>query len=171
MLMLISGKISAEENNTNSIIRAGTFIKVINLAEFSSLTADIGDKVTFMNIQDMFVYETKVIPENTKVYGEIEDVLEPIEGRDGAIKVKIIKMITPDKKLYKVKGHIYTDNDNYLGGKQTMPVYYRKVPHYTQAMRPMLQAAPISIPEMGKHTVIKPGAELFVILEEDIKAK
>ncbi len=169
--MFVALKSYAQEQDIDVKLRAGTFLKVINLAEFSTLTSDIDDEAVFMNTQDMYVYETNVIPENTKIYGEVEDVLEPMEGRDGAIKVKIIKMITPDKKVYKIKGHIYTDNDNYLGGKQTLPVYYRKVPHYTQRIRPILKAVPLNVPEMGKHTVIKPGAELFVILEEDITAK
>ena len=119
----------------------------------------------------MYVYETNAIPENTKIYGEIEDVLEPVQGRDGAIKISIHKMITPDRKVYKVKGHIYSDNDNYVGGKQTTATYYRKVPHYIEGFKPILQAAPLDILEMGKHTIIKPGAELFVILEENVTLK
>ncbi len=171
ILIFVSLEIKAEEITQEQTLRAGTFIKVINLAEFSTLTSDIDDEVIFLNTQDMYLYETNIIPENTKIYGEVEDVLEPVEGRDGAIKIKITKMITPDKKVYKIKGHIYSDNGNYLGGKETLPVYYRKVPHYTQRLRPMLKAVPLNVPEMGKHTVIKPGAELFVIIEEDIKAK
>lgn len=152
-------------------LRAGTFVKIMTREEFSTLTADIGDEVTFINTSDMYVYETNAIPQGTIFYGEVEDVLEPIEGRDGAIKVYIYKMITPDKKVYKIKGHIYGENDNYIGGKQTPPTYYRKVPHYNKRMKPMLQAAPLNIYDMGKHTVVMPGSELFLILEEDIILK
>ncbi len=163
--------ISANETNANYKIRKGTFVKVIVPIEFSTLTSDIEDEIWFINSQDMYIYETKVIPENTKFYGEIEDLREPVQGRDGAIKIKINKMITPDKRVYKIKGHIYSDNDNYLGGKQTSTVYYRKVPHYSQRLKPFLQAAPLNVLEMGRHTVIKPGAELFLIIEEDIEVK
>ena len=152
-------------------IRGGTFVKVIPLTEISTLTSDIGDEVVFHNLSDMYVYETNAIPENTKLYGEIEDVLEPVQGRDGAIKISIHKMITPDRKVYKVKGHIYSDNDNYVGGNKTTATYYRKVPHYIEGFKPILQAAPLDILEMGKHTIIKPGAELFVILEENVILK
>lgn len=152
-------------------IRAGTFLKVMNLAEFSTLVADEDDELVFLNTQDMYLYETNIIPENTKIYGTVEDILEPVAGRDGAIKIAIYKMITPDRKVYRVKGHIYSSNDNYLGGKQTEPIYYRKVPYYNDRMRPMLKVAPLDVLEMGKHTVVLPGAELFVILEEDVIAK
>lgn len=152
-------------------IREGTFAKVMTRDEFSTLTADIGDEVTFINTQDMYVYETNAIPENTVFFGEIEDVREPVEGKDGALKISIYKMITPDKKVYRLSGHIYSENDNYIGGKNTGSVYYQKVPHYVKGLRPMLQVAPLNVYDMGKHTVVRPGAELFVIFEKDVIIK
>ena len=166
-----ASNIYAKEAKENLKIKEGTFIKVMVPIEFSTLTSDVGDEVWFINIQDMYIYETNVIPENTKIYGEIEDLLEPVQGRDGAIKIQINKMITPDKKVYKVKGHIYSENDNYLGGKETSAVYYKKVPHYSQKLKPFLQVAPLNVLEMGRHTVVKPGAELFLIIEEDLEVK
>lgn len=153
------------------VLRAGTFFKVINLSEISTLMADIDDEVMFLNTQDMYIYETNAIPANTKVYGEVEDVLEPVQGRDGAIKIRIYKLITPDKKVYRVNGHLYSADDNYLGGRYTQAVYYRRTPHYVQGFRGMLHATPTNILEQGKHTVIMPGAELFVILEENMILK
>ena len=161
----------AEEGEIVQKIRAGSFAKVMNQAEFSTLTADIGDEVTFINTQDMYVYETKAIPENTVFYGEIEDVREPIEGKDGALKIFIYKMITPDKKVYKLNAYIQGDVDNYIGGKNTAPAYYHKTPHYVKGLRPMLQAVPLNVFEMGKHTIVMPGAELFVIFNSDVILK
>lgn len=167
--IFISQAVLSDEGTAK--IRSGTFLKVMNLSEISTLMADTEDEVVFLNTQDMYIYETNVIPVNTKIYGEIEDVLEPIQGRDGALKILIYKMITPDKKVYKIKGHIYSENNNYIGGNKTASIYYRKVAHYNHGFKPMLQAAPLNVLEMGKHTVVLPGAELFVILEEDIIAK
>ncbi len=168
---LLISKAETENADISQKVREGTFIKVIPRDEFSTLTADIGDELIFINTQDMYVYETNAIPANTIFYGEVEDVREPVEGKDGAIKVSIYKMITPDKKVYRLSAHIYNENDNYLGGANTAPIYYQKVPHYIKGLRPMLQAAPLNIYEMGKHTIIKPGEDLFVILEKDIILK
>lgn len=167
-VLFILSAVYAEET---AKVRSGTFLKVMNLNEISTLMSDAEDEVVFLNTQDMYVYETNVIPANTKVYGEIEEVLEPVQGRDGALKISVYKMITPDKKVYRVKGHIYSENENYIGGKYTAAIYYRKVAHYNHGLKPMLQVAPLNVLEMGKHTVILPGAELFVILEEDIISK
>ncbi|MCD7740572.1 MAG: hypothetical protein LUH11_04405 [Candidatus Gastranaerophilales bacterium] len=165
----ITAELSSDENILK--IREGAFAKVMVRDEISTLTADIDDEVTFINTQDMYVYETNAIPENTIFYGEIEDVREPVEGKDGALKISIYKMITPDKKVYKITGHIYSENDNYIGGKNTSPAYYHKVAHYSSKIKPILQAAPLNIYEMGKHTVIKPGAELFVVFDKDVILK
>lgn len=160
-----------DEEAVGAKVRAGTFLKVLNLSEISTLLHDIDDEVIFINSTDMFVYETLAIPENSKIYGFVEDVLEPVQGRDGAIKILIYKIITPDKKVYRTKGHIYSQNDNYIGGKQTESVYYQKMPYYMQGIKPLLKVTPLNIYDMGKHTVINPGSEFFVILEEDLILK
>ncbi|MGM9994381.1 MAG: hypothetical protein ACI37R_06600 [Candidatus Avigastranaerophilus sp.] len=173
LAFFISGMcVRAEElNQQGNAVRQGTFIKVMVPEEISTLTSDIGDEVWFINTQDMYIYETNAIPENTKIYGEVEDVKEPVQGRDATLKIRIYKMITPDKKVYRIKGHIYSDNDNYIGGKETAAVYYRKVPHYNFRLKPFLQAAPLKVLEMGRHTIVKPGEELFLIFEEDVPIK
>ena len=61
---------SEEEVNVQKL-RAGAFVKVMPLEEISTLTADIDDEVKFINIQDLYVYETNAIPEGTIFYGEI----------------------------------------------------------------------------------------------------
>jgi len=160
-----------KDTDASQKIRKGTFLKVMVPIDISTLTSDIGDEVWFVNTQDMYVYETNAVPSGTKIYGEIEDVKEPVMGRDAAIKILVNKMITPDKKVYKIQGHIYSENDNYIGGKETAPTYYRKVPHYSYRLRPFLQAAPLKVLEYGRHTEIKPGQELFIIFDEDVKLK
>ena len=162
---------NAQENKEVQKIREGTFAKVMVLEEFSSLNADIGDKLKFINTEDMYIYETNAIPKNTIFYGEVEDVREPVEDKDGAVKVLIYKMETPDKKIYDINAHIYSENENYLGGKTTESIYYRKVPHYNQNLRPFLQAAPLHILEMGKHILIKSGEEMFIIFDKDVYLK
>ena len=42
------------------------------------------------------------------------------------------------------------------------------MPHYTVDYKPLLQAAPLNIYDMGKHTVVLSGSEHFLILEEDL---
>lgn len=172
-IILIAGvnPAKSESSDENPKIRKGTFVRVQPREEYSSLNADIEDEVSFINMQDMYVYETNAIPEGTIFYGEIEDVREPVVGRDGSLKISIYKMMTPEKKIYKISGHLYSENDNYIGGKETAKIYYHRVPHYIQGLRPFLQAAPMNIYEEGKHTIIRPGEEMYIVIEEDIILK
>lgn len=149
-------------------IRQGTFIKVIAREEINTLTIDKNDIFSFVNLEDMYIYETNVIPQNTIFYGRIEEVREPVEGMDGAVKIYIYKMISPEKKSYNVKAHIYSDNDNFIGGRRTASAYYHKSYSHSKGFKPMLQVVPLNIFEMGRHSVIRPGTELFLLLEEDI---
>ncbi|MCD7879996.1 MAG: hypothetical protein LUG16_08715 [Candidatus Gastranaerophilales bacterium] len=169
--MIQVNPVKSEISSENLKVRAGSFIKVMVREEFSTLTSDIGDEVTFINPDDMYVYETNAIPRGTIVYGKIEDVLEPVQGRNGALKISIYKMITPDKKVYDIKGYIYGENHGYIGGEETGTMYYRKVPHYIKNIRPILQAAPLNVYQDGRHTIVKSGSELFFIPDEDIILK
>ena len=152
-------------------IKAGTFVKVISREEINTLTADKEDNVTFINLHDMYVYETNAIPENTIFYGKIDDVREPVEGRDGAIKISINKMITPDKKVYDINAYIQGNGDNYIGGNRTASIYYHKMYNHSKGFRPFLQVVPLNVYDMGKHTIITPGKEFFVIIKDDIILK
>ena len=161
---------SAEEDELQ-MVKSGMFVKVMSAEEINTLVADKDDVVKFINLQDMYVYETNVIPENTVFYGIVEDVREPVRGTDGAIKIFINKMITPDNQEYEIKGHIYTPNANYIGGKTTSSMYYHKLYNHSRGFRPMLQVVPLNILEQGRHTVIRAGSEFFIVIEEDIILK
>lgn len=155
-------------------ISKGTFLKVLSLREICSASADVGDEVSFMNLLDMYVDETNVIPEKSMVYGYVEDVREPVQGTNGAIKIKINKVITPEKKAIPINAYIFSANDNYVGGDQTDPKYYIPMPHYTKDLGygsadGVLQYAPTNIREDGKPVIIKPGSELFLIFKDDLK--
>lgn len=163
--------VNAEEVQNVWKLRKGTFVKIMTREEISTLTADIEDEVTFLSPQDMYVYETNAIPSGTIFYGEVEDVREPVQGRNGAIKIYVYKMITPDRKVYKIKAHLYSENDNYIGGEQTESIYYHKVPHYIKGFPHILQAAPLNVYEQGRHTIIKPGEEMFLIFDDDVILK
>lgn len=155
-------------------ISKGTFIKVLSLREICSASADTGDDVSFMNLLDMYVDETNVIPEKSIAYGYIEDVREPVQGLNGAMKIKINKIVTPEKKVIPINAYVFSPNDNYIGGDQTSPKYYVKIPHFTKGLGNgradgVLQYAPVNIREDGKPVIIKPGSELLLILKDDLK--
>ena len=150
----------------------GTFIPVINLQEISTETCPEGYKVKFMATNDLFMYETNIIPRNTEFYGYIEKINEPVVGTNASMKVKITKIIMPDGFEIPIKGYIYTSNDNLIGGELTPPSEWVKMPHYQSKFQGIswnhrgatLQIRPGGKRSMGQHTKISAGEQQLIIL-------
>lgn len=159
-----------EQENPPVKIDKGTFFRVISPVEISSNLVDIGDDVMFINVSDMYINDTNAIPKDSKFLGIVEDVREPVQGTNASIKLKINKVITPDKKTIPVNAYVYSENDNYLGGEITPPMYYNRTPTYTEGWcSGVLQYTPSNIRFPGQYTVVKPGAEIFIMLTDDLK--
>lgn len=169
-LTCLSERLKAEENTLPVTVYKGTFIKCISPTFLSTAIADTGDEVFFLNSDDMYIGDRNVFPKNTKFYGIITDVKEPIQGTNASMKIEIKKYITPEDEEHIMSGHIYSNGNDYLGGELTNPAYYSRMPHYTQGWKyGVLQYSPTNVREMGLHTMIRPGIELLIMLDEDIK--
>ena len=152
----------------------GTFIKVINLKEFSSQFIDDGDEINFITTNDIYVGETNLVPQKSVFYGYVERVYEPVQGTNAAIKIRVNKFVTPDGIPYEIDGYISANgSDTVIGGGRTPAIYYTRMPHYskwsmTKWRVGAAQYCETNTREFGQHTIVKPGAELFVILQDNL---
>ncbi len=150
----------------------GTFIPVINTQEISTETCPEGYKVKFIATNDLFMYETNIIPRNTEFYGYIEKINEPVVGTNASMKVKITKIIMKDGFEIPIRGYLYTSNGNLIGGELTPPAEWVKVPHYQSKFQGIswnhrgatLQLRPGGKRCMGQHTKISAGEQQIIIL-------
>lgn len=149
-------------------VPAGTFIPVVSSQEISTQYCPEGYKVRFTCTNDLFMYETNVIPENTAFYGYVEKLNEPVIGTNASMKIKITKMILPDGFEVPIRGYIYTSNDNLIGGGISRPAEWRKMPHYQRNIgnNMTLQIRPGRARQMGTHTVITSGEDALIILTD-----
>ena len=108
----------------------GTFIPVLNTQEISTETCPEGYKVKFIATNDLFMYETNIIPRDTEFYGYIEKINEPVVGTNASMKIKITKLVMKDGFEIPIKGYIYSSNGNLIGGELTPPSEWVKMPHY-----------------------------------------
>lgn len=152
-------------------LSAGTIIRVMNLRDINTLVNDIGDECEFINVTDMFIGDYLVLPKNSHIYGSVEDIREPVQGNNAAIKIRIDKIVTANGDYtYFVEGHIGGGADNYIGGEDTAPAYYKTTPHYISGWGGgILQLLPMNVYTFGEHKSIKAGEEVFVILHKDLK--
>ncbi len=159
-------------NYDEIILPEGTFIPVINTQEISTETCPVGYKVKFIATNDLFMYETNIIPRNTEFYGYIEKINEPVVGTNASMKVKITKIVMKDGFEIPIRGYLYTSNGNLIGGELTPPAEWVKVPHYQSKFQGIswnhrgatLQLRPGGKRCMGQHTKISAGEQQIIIL-------
>lgn len=177
---LINNVKSAEVSNIQLDMRtysginipAGVVIPVLNMQEISTETCPEGYKTKFVSTNDLYIEDTKVIPENSEFYGYIEKINEPIVGTNASMRIKITKIILSDGYEMPVKAYIYTSNDNLIGGELTPPSEWNKMPHYQDKFQktawnyrgPTLQIRPGGPRSMGVHTKINAGERELIIL-------
>ena len=149
-------------------IPAGYNIPIMSLQEFSTAYCEEGEPLNFITTTDIYIYETNIIPQGTKLTGFIDKKNEPVKGTNASMKVFINKMYLPDGFEMPIKAYIYTANDNLIGGELTPPLKWNKIPHYQRwsMFRAMgvLQCVPGGERKMGEHVTIAAGANLTMVL-------
>ncbi len=148
----------------------GIVVSAINMQELSTETCPEGYKVKFVSTNDLYIRDTKVIPENTEFYGYIEKINEPIIGTNASMKVKITKLVLPDGFEIPVRGYLYSSNDNIIGGELTSPSEWVKMPHYQGRFQGIswihrsatLQVRPGGKRSMGRHVKVPTGERVLI---------
>lgn len=149
-------------------IAKGSFLKAINQRDISTSTAKVGDIEYFINPADVFIGTSNVIPKNSVYLGEVQEVLEAVEGINASMKIKIYKVITPDKNEFALDANVYWKGSTTIGGELTAVSYYTRMPHYPGDWKKgTLQFVPTTIREMGHPTVIRTGDEVTFIINSD----
>ena len=153
-------------------IPAGYHVPVMSLQEFSTAYTEEGEQLNFVTTNDIYVFNTNVLPQGSKLTGYIEKKNEPIRGTNAAMKVFLNKLYLPDGYEIPIKAYIQTSNNNTIGGELTPPLTYNKIPHYQRwsMFRAMgvLQCVPGDQRRMGEHVTISSGANLTIVLVEPI---
>jgi len=155
--------------NAQIVIPEGVIFKGYTLSHIDSATYQIGDKVRFINLEDVWMEEYNFLPKSSIFFGEIEDLTRPIRGINAAMKIKIYKIVTPNKTTYPIKAHVIYKGKTQLGGELTPPLSYNRMPHKTQGFGlGALQYVPSGEYAFGEHVKIPAASEVQILLESEI---
>ena len=150
-------------------IAKGSFLKAINQQDISTSTVKAGDVQYFINPADVYIGTSNVIPKDSVYLGEVEEVLEAVEGINAAMKIRIYKVITPSRDEYILDAYVYSKGSTTIGGDLAPVAYYAKMPHYPGDWKKgALQLVPTSIREKGRPTVLRAGDEITFIINNDL---
>ena len=148
---------------------SGTFIPVISMQEFSTLASDEKTPLRFISTNDIFLFESNVIPKGTMFFGHIEKKNEPIVGTNASMVVRITKLRFADGYENPIYANIYTSNGCLIGGEMTAPESYDTTPHYHKGIARhylgVLQWTPGPTRKMGEHVTVASGAQLLLVLK------
>ncbi len=147
---------------------AGSFIPVISLQDFSTAYSDSTNELKFVCYNDVYEFETVIIPKGTVFYGFIEKKNEPVVGTHGSMVVRITKMVYQDGFTIPMVAYIHTPNGNLIGGEMTAPEVWDKKAHYHKGIARhfvgVQQYVPGSHRKMGEHVTVASGANLLIVL-------
>ncbi len=153
-------------------VPTGSFIPVLSLQDFSTAYSDSTNELKFVCYNNVYEFETVIIPKGTVFYGFIEKKNEPVIGTHASMVVRITKLVYPDGFSIPMVGYIYTTNGNLIGGQMTAPEVYDKVPHYHKHIaRHFLgvqQYVPGATRKMGEHVTVASGANLLIVLTKPL---
>lgn len=150
----------------------GTFIPVLALQDFSTAYSDNTNELKFVCYNDVYEFETVIIPKGTIFYGFIEKKNEPIIGTHASMIVRITKLVYEDGFTIPMTGYIYTPQGNLIGGEMTLPEHWDKMPHYHKGIARhfvgVQQYVPGKSRRMGEHVTVTSGANLLIVLTQPL---
>ena len=155
------------------VIKKGGYFRVLNQRTLNTGLLDEGDTVTFIAPTDVWCAQAKIIPRDSVYYGYVEEVREPVQGTNAALKIRVNKVVTPNGVELPIDAYLSHGGKIEVGGELTAPLEYTKMPHhirYPNVYKGVLQYVPGNKRFYGHHLVIKPGAELILLLNSDFNA-
>lgn len=175
-IVLIACTVNAESDlprNYDGVeVPVGSFIPVMSLQDFSTAYSDSTNQLKFVCYNDVYEFETVIIPKGTVFYGFIEKKNEPVIGTNASMVVRITKLVYEDGFTIPMVGYLYTSNGNLIGGELTAPEKWDKMPHYQKRIARhfvgVQQYVPGAVRKMGEHVTVASGANMLIVIAQPL---
>ena len=179
MVFLISSKANCavfsfetEPNTATAAFPSGTMFKAILQETISSKTSKVGDPVSMILTSDVVIGKSVCIPKDSVFLGNIVELEQAQEGRDGYFKVGINELIFSDGWRTPIHARIWDKNTtDIIGGQVTQRTEYTKVPHYIERLSPLVKLVQTGPRAMGQERALPSGLEVIIVLEKDLQVK
>ncbi len=140
----------------------------------SSLEAMLNTQVNQPNdpfslriIHDVWVNNQKILPKGSRVYGHVEDVMAPMQGRDAILKIKAHALETLEGEEIPIEATLFTSMEDagLIGGNVTQPMNGRLVRYEIMGIGMINRVMPEGPRAMGKHQRMTPGQLIRIRLD------
>ena len=141
-----------------------------NQTPLSTKYNQVGDAVEVRLMKDIWIDNQEVLTQETKFYGSIITLEQPIHGRDGIISIRFHEAELPNGKRMPIVAKLVTPNKKgTLGGEVTEPTQYKLVRYEVWGLGMYNRAWKTGELAMGKHTEAKAGEIFRVALETPLE--
>ncbi len=125
------------------------------------------DSFSMRIIHDVWVNNQKVLPKGTRVYGHIEDVMAPMQGRDAIMKIKAHALETLEGEEIPLDATLFTSMEDagLMGGKVTKPMNGRLIRYEIMGIGMINRVMPEGPRAMGEHQRMTPGQLIRIRLD------
>lgn len=162
----------AEPDANTAVLPAGTIFKAIAQNTISSKINKVGDPVALLLSSDITVGKSVCIPKDSVLAGQVVELKQATEGRNGYFRIALSELIFPDGWRTVVTARIM-DNaaTDIIGGGNTPRTEFTKVPHYIEDIGPVVKLVKSGPRDMGKERALPAGKEVLIVLDRYLEVK
>jgi hypothetical protein len=171
LMGLLSGLSAADPalNDDMYQLPAGAMVPVILQDEISTEHATVGQSISAMVAQDVYVNTRKIFSRSDRLLGSVTWVQPPIEGRNAVLKIAFDTLIVSSGIKIPFLALVDTGKENHTWGGEltpgTKPVI---VPYNIESIGTYGRIMYQGPRAVGKHFNISPGTRLNAILQEPV---
>ncbi len=148
----------------------GSVLGVWLMTQIDSRTARPGDVIEGTIAQPIYVGDSLVVPQSAQVFGQLTEVLAPVQGRNAIIKATFNKLYLPGGQQIMLRSHIKTGMEGHFwGGTLTPGTEKAVVRHGVLGIGYYNQEVKTGKRAMGGHIAKTIGAQLTVILDAPVQ--
>lgn len=147
-------------------LQAGTILLATNQTPLSTQYNQVGDPVEVRLMKDVWIEESIVLTNSTRLFGSVSVVEPPVYGRDAILSVRFYEAELENGERVPIVAKVVTPNKkSSFGGEVTEPTQYKLVRYEVWGLGMYNRAWKTGERALGKQTEVKVGEIFRVGLE------
>lgn len=165
-----SSQSSDQFSPNEAILPAGTIIPVILQEPVSTETAVVGQPISALIAQDIFLGARKVLSASDRIWGTVQVVDPPFKGKNAILKLRFDLLTTTDGHQIPLTTQVMGDeNRTYWGGESTPGTQARTIPYHVYQMGTYGRTIYVGERAMGEHVKLDLGTRVVLVLQAPVR--
>ncbi len=151
------------------VLPPGTVVPVLVMDEVTTANAVLGQTVTTMVAQDIYVGTKKVLSRHDRIYGQVREIHPPYQGRNAILRVDFNMLSLGSGVKMPIATQVGTEsNKPYWGGELTPGTKPEVIAYKVYRIGAYGRVMYHGPRAMGEHVVLSPGTRINLVLQEPV---